>query len=277
MYLCRATLDIIVVFAIFSNQLAAPAFAESDVNAFHTNGDESFADGVVNKFHHRPGRSSDDGDSVTNDVEMLPPNGYANHFNNDYDSVSMTNGNVSIGSRSGKLYYDDYMGSLDFPEPNNYDYGKPFIILDFFFVPRSISFCADKICDSNRIWYGTGDSMECRNRARKIPIFIIKILPFFSLLFHETFNNIQKVYKSNIGQCFMNRTNKKKYYFFDKIKYVSNVVTYFFILFYYAVPKIIIVCCLHSDCFEPAPKRLMTHNFFFHILVCVAFICTFRN
>lgn len=124
MYLHQA-LGFFAIYSLFcTNQLA---FAEQSVNAFRTNGDESFTDEVtvVNNFHN-PDSGGDDDVSVTNDVEMLAPNNYlhATDFI-DSNSGSMTNGNVSLANRSGKLYqYDDFMGSLDFPEPNNYDYGE---------------------------------------------------------------------------------------------------------------------------------------------------------
>lgn len=95
------------------------ASAEEDVNIIPTTGQT-----------HEPQAS------LTSDAQFFTGNQYSD--DNDVESISF-GGNMSIGSRSGRLYnYDDYMGQLDvFPDGSNYDYGECIFSTNFSFPPNS--------------------------------------------------------------------------------------------------------------------------------------------
>lgn len=105
----RLLISFIAFFAIFSRQ---PMFgrlvnAESDINIIETNGKHPHE-------HHA---------SLTSDGNFFDTDHYFGQ--SDVEAVPAINGNMSIGSHSGKLYnYDDYMGGLDMYPDSGYDYGK---------------------------------------------------------------------------------------------------------------------------------------------------------
>lgn len=81
--------------------------AEMDVNLMESNG-----------------KSAHEHDaSLTSDSNLFDNEQYLHNMNDDVETVPT---NVSIGSSySGKLYYDDYYGSIDmYPDKNADPYGK---------------------------------------------------------------------------------------------------------------------------------------------------------
>lgn len=70
------------------------------------------------------GKSAHEHDaSLTSDSNLFDNEQYLHNMNDDVETVPT---NVSIGSSySGKLYYDDYYGSIDmYPDKNADPYGK---------------------------------------------------------------------------------------------------------------------------------------------------------